>query len=279
LELKCFSKKSQAKKLNKGFFDFSIGNFRNGLLFLMIALLISTLFISILLNVSVFAQQREVEIENIPDEPFEAGLHYFRLADYDQAIIEFNRSIEQNPKHIDSHYYLGFCYLYKGNDAYQSGRIGNAYSYYRKSYSVSDTVIDLIKEKIAEDGPSYNQYFRLGYIYEIRSAVPFVKEYDLAQEYYEKALEFAEPYLKPSVFLRIGLLWYNQEKYEEAIQYLEEGREISSGDINLLYYLGLCYEKIGDSEKAVYYFNELIDIAPNTGLASQAREEIKKIER
>jgi len=230
-----------------------------------------------------FAQQSsdlaQNNVPDIPEDPFQAGLHYFALADYDEAIVYFRRSIEQNPEHIDSYYYLGFCYIYKGNEEYRNKKIRSAYNHYQTAYDISDNVIDLVKEKITKEGPSYEEYFRLGYIHEIRSSVPMVKEYDLAQEYYEKALEFAQPYLKGTVYLRIALLWYNQHKYEQAIKYLEEGYNITPKDLNLLYYLGLSYEKLNNKEKAIHYYSELIHIAPDTGLASMAQEAINKLEK
>ena len=220
-----------------------------------------------------------------PQTPFRNGISYFARGEYDKAITEFEKSIELNENDTESYYYLGQCYLQKGIIEYNNKNIFKAYSLYRKANKFAEQVIPRYK-KIIEDNPEdLNSYLKLGYIYETRSIVPFVNEYNEALEYYLKALDLATSSSSPSagntgiiIYLntRIGYIYYEKKNYSQAIEYLEKAEEMSPHNAEVAYYLGLSYDKIGKKEKARKFLSRVIELAPQSEYAQEAEKKLKK---
>jgi len=242
-----------------------------------------------IITVSGFIKEKDkstVQIQPQPQTPFRIGISYFSRGEYDKAIIEFEKSIELDANHTESYYYLGQCYLQKGIIEYNNKNILKAYSLYRKANKISEQVIPKY-EKIIEDNPEdLNGYLRLGYIFEVKSIVPFINEYDKALEYYLKALELA---VSPSsagntgitVYLntRVGYIYFEKKKYSQAIEYLESAIKISPQNVEAAYYLGLSYDKIGEKEKARELLSRVIEIAPQSEFAQEAEKKLKKLNK
>ena len=221
-----------------------------------------------------------------PQTPFRIGMSYFAKGEYDKAIIEFEKSIELDENHTESYYYLGQCYLQKGIIEYNNKNIFKAYSLYRKANKFAEKVIPKY-EKIIEDNPEdLNSYLRLGYIYEVRSIVPFINDYDKALEYYLKALNLTKsssPARNTGIIIylntRIGYVYFEKKKYSQAIEYLEMAEKMSPQNVEVAYYLGLSYVKIGEKVKAREYLSRVIELAPQSEFAHEAEKKLKKINK
>lgn len=219
-----------------------------------------------------------------PQTPFRIGMSYFGKGEYDKAIIEFEKSIELDENHTESYYYLGQCYLQKGIIEYNNKNIFKAYSLYRKVDKISEQVIPKYK-KIIEDNPEdLNPYLRLGYIYEVRSIVPFINDYDKALKYYLKALDLttsSSPAGNTGIIIylntRIGYIYFEKKKYSQVIEYLEMAEKMSPQNVEVAYYLGLSYDKIGEIEKARELLSRVIEFAPQSDFAREAEKKLKKI--
>ena len=227
-----------------------------------------------------------VQPQTQPQTPFRVGMSYFSRGEYDKAVIEFEKSIESNPDHTESYYYLGQCYLQKGIIEYNNKNIFKAYSLYRKSNKIAEQVIPKY-EKIIEDNPEdLNSYLRLGYIYEVRSIVPFINDYDKALEYYLRALDLAtssSPAGNTGIIIylnvRIGYIYFEKKKYSQAIEYLEMAEKMSPQNVEVAYYLGLSYDKINEIEKAREFLSRVIEFAPQSEFAQEAEKKLKKINK
>ena len=223
-----------------------------------------------------------------PQRPFRIGMSYFSRGEYDEAIIEFEKSIELDENHTESYYYLGQCYLQKGIMEYHNKNILKAYSLYRKANKFAEQVIPQYEKNIENNPEDLNNYLRLGYIYEVRSIVPFVNDYDKALKYYLKALDLTTA-TGPSpagntgiiVYLntRVGYIYFEEKKYSQAIEYLESAIKMSSHNAEAYYYLGLSYDKIGEIEKARQFLSLVIELAPQSEFALEAEKELKKINK
>ncbi len=227
----------------------------------------------------------EVQPQPQSQAPFRIGMSYFSKREYDKAIIEFEKSIELDANHTESYYYLGQCYLQKGITEYNNKNIFKAYSLYRKANELAEQAIP-IYEKIIEDNPEdLNSYLRLGYIYETRSIAPFVNEYDKALECYLKALsldaasESKNKGIHVYLNTRAGSVYYQMKDYLQAIECLERAEKISPHNIEVNYYLGLSYDKIGETEKAREYLSRVIESAPQSEFAQEAEKKLKKINK
>ncbi len=221
-----------------------------------------------------------------PQTPFRIGMSYFGKGEYDKAIIEFEKSIELDENHTESYYYLGQCYLQKGIIEYNNKNIFKAYRLYRKANKFAEQVISQY-EKIIENNPKdLNSYLKLGYIYETRSIVPFINEYNEALEYYLKALDLATSSSSAGntgiiIYLntRIGYIYFEKKKYSQAIEYLEMAEKGSHQNVEVAYYLGLSYDKIGEIEKARELLSRVIEFAPQSEFAQEAEKKLKKINK
>ncbi|MGB6606261.1 MAG: tetratricopeptide repeat protein, partial [Atribacterota bacterium] len=186
----------------------------------------------------------------------------------------------------ESYYYLGQCYLQKGIIEYNNKNIFKANSLIRKANKISEQVIPKY-EKMIEDNPEdLNSYLRLGYIYEVRSIIPFINEYNEALEYYLKALDLAVSSSSTGntgmiIYLntRVGSIYFKKKKYSQAIGYLESAIKMSSRNAEVYYYLGLSYDKIGEIGKAREFLTRLIEFAPQSEFAQEAEKELKKINK
>jgi tetratricopeptide (TPR) repeat protein len=220
-----------------------------------------------------------------PSTPFVAGMSYFGQGEYDKAISEFEKSIELDANHTESYYYLGQCYLQKGILEYNNKHILKAYSFYRKSYEISEKVIPQYEKMIKDNPEDLNSYLRLGYIYEIRSIIPFNNEYDKALEYYLKALalDIVSENKNTSIYLylntRVWTIYFQKKDYLQAIEYLERAAEMSPQNAEVIYYLGMSYDKIGEKEKALTSFTKVLELAPQSDFAREAEKELKKINK
>jgi len=242
-------------------------------------------------TVSGFIKEKNESVVQIrpqpqPQTPFRIGMSYFGKGEYDKAIIEFEESIELDENHTESYYYLGQCYLQKGIIEYNNKNIFKAYSLYRKANKFAEQVIPQY-EKIIEDNPrDLNSYLRLGYIYEVRSIVPFINDYDKALEYYLKALDLetsSSPAGNTGIIIylnvRIGYVYFEKKKYSQAIEYLEMAEKMSPQNVEAAYYLGLSYDKIGEIEKAREFLSRVIEFAPQSEFAQEAEKKLKKINK
>jgi len=237
-------------------------------------------------NESVVQPQSKPQVQPQPQTPFGVGMSYFDKGEYDKAIIEFEKSIKLDENHTESYYYLGQCYLQKGIIEYNNKNIFKAYSLYRKANKFAEQVISQY-EKIIENNPEeLNSYLRLGYIYEVRSIVPFINDYNKALGYYLKALDLATSSSSVgntgiTVYLntRIGYIHFEKKKYSQAIEYLEKAEEMSPQNVEANYYLGLSYDKIGEKEKARECLSRVIELAPQSGFAQEAKKKLKKLNK
>lgn len=229
--------------------------------------------------------QPKVQPKPQPQTSFIVGKSYFSQGEYDKAIIEFEKSIELDENHTESYYYLGQCYLQKGIIEYNNKNIFKAYSLYRKANKFAEQVISQYKKMIEDNPKDLNSYLRLGYIYETRSIVPFINEYDEALEYCLKALALdAVSESKNSaiyVYLntRAGSIYYQMKDYSQAIEYLEKAKEESPQNVEAYYYLGLSYDKIGETEKARECLSLVMELAPQSEWAQDAEKKLKKLSK
>ncbi len=227
-------------------------------------------------------------IRDSQQTPFTTGKYYFSRGEYDKAIIEFEKSIELDENHTESYYYLGQCYLQKGIIEYNNKNIFKAYSLYRKANKFAEQVIPQYKKIIENNPEDLNSYLRLGYIYEVRSIVPFVNDYDKALEYYLKALDLTTSSslvgnTGTGIFIylntRIGYIYFEKKNYSQAIEYLGMAEKVSHQNVEVAYYLGLSYDKIGEIEKAREFLSRVIEFAPQSEFAQEAEKKMKKISK
>jgi len=128
-------------------------------------------------------------------------LNKFFEQKYSDAIKQLEKCIENDSDNPEIYYYIAQSYFQQGQRS--SFR---AIGYFRQSYDVSETAIEKYWEQIenSPDEDHINQYLRLAYIYEIRSLIPGVDEFQEALDIYQKILE-EKPFVT-SAYYHMG--WY-----------------------------------------------------------------------
>jgi len=94
-----------------------------------------------------------------------------------------------------------------------------------------------------------------GVLYDLAWAQRDAKDTTAAQTTYRRLLsEHVDSKLAPAARTELGQLLYNNKKYEDAAQFLEQAAGDRSADAKTVaiasYYLGLCYEKLNKPDKA-----------------------------
>jgi len=223
-------------------------------------------------------QNQTIVIDIEEDETLtcmELGKELFFEQKYQDAIKQLEQCLPQEPENPEIYYYIGQSYFEQGQLSAQKKNIISATKYYRQAYQISEIAIEKYLKLIEEnpDSDHTNDYLRLAYIYEIRSYAPGVDELQKAIDIYEKLLE-EKPYLNYAHY-HLGWIYYQQKDYQNAIDsflaYLKPGFK---NDF-VYYYLGLSYDKIGESEQAKYYFQLILDEFPDSVMASYAKKELK----
>lgn len=149
---------------------------------------------------ALFAAEAEIKA-NPKDAQAHAELAaaYFRLGRVDEAVKEYKKAITLKPKNPSYHFGLGFVY-------YKTGKLNLA-----------------IKEFKAENAIASNHeaYFYLGEIYKQR------KEYDLAIEVYQKAIETGSfdadaHFGLATVYNMKGEKELAKKEYQETLRYVPD---------------------------------------------------------
>jgi tetratricopeptide (TPR) repeat protein len=204
----------------------------------------------------------------------EGGKELFWQQEYNEAIEHLEQCLKRDPENPEIYYYIGQAYFQQGQQAAQHRNIKKATRFFRQAFEVSDTAIEKYQKKITENPAEdhTNDYLQLAYIYQIRSLIPGVDEYQEALNIYQKLLT-EKPRLT-YVYYHMGWIYYQLADYYNAIEtylkYLESG---AKSDF-VYYYLGLCYDKIGEREEAEYYFQLILKEFPDTDIAKRAKKEL-----
>jgi tetratricopeptide (TPR) repeat protein len=216
-----------------------------------------------------------IEEDNSPT-CLELGMELYFEQKYDEAIDQLEQCISEDPDNPEIYYYIGQSYFQQGQQAARKNDAIKATRYFRQAYPVSDTAIEKYSQRIEEspDEDHTNDYLRLAYIYQIRSLIPGIDEYQKALAIYEQLLT-EKPYLTYTHY-QMGWIYFQKKDYQDAIDsflaYLKRGRRSAFA----YYHLGLSYAKIGEKEKAEHYFQLILNEFPDSEMAQLARKELKK---
>jgi len=161
------------------------------------------------------------------------AFEYEELNDYDKAILNLIKALEFNPENQAVIYELAFCYE-------MAGREEDCVKFFQAfidKYPYSDTA-----------------WFNLGI------AWSNLQLYEKAIDAYEFTMAIT-PDFSSAYFNKANSL-ANLGRYHEAIGYYQETLEMEEPDPLTHYYIGECYEKIEDFEKAYNSYKNAIKMNP-----------------
>jgi len=223
-----------------------------------------------------FSQQTRQNIQVQPEEEnpkvtcLREGKELFFEQKYSDAIKQLEKCIENEPDNPEIYYYIAQSYFRQGQNS-----TFRAIGYFRQAYDVSEKAIEKYWQQIdnTPEEDHTNQYLRLAYIYEIRSLIPGVDEFQEALDLYQRLLE-EKPFLS-SAYYHMGWIYYQQEKYQETIDVYLKYLELGLKSDFVYYHLGLSYDKIGEKEEAEHYFQLILEEFPDSEMADRVKKELQ----
>ena len=226
---------------------------------------------------------------------FYRGLELFKDGEYSQAIISFDKSLN-NAKY--NALFKAKSYFWKGEAYYMLNRVNDAIKYYNEFVLTGGSYgLDIfnaahynlgycyLKKKDYDESISWfrkyvtrmndaktmvvgDAYNRIGDGYFIQS------KYDEAKDYYEKAIENGTISVDYALFQKAichGLLpeQENNQKIILLTQLTSEYPESPYVD-DALIEIGKAYEAIGSPDMALVYYEQLVNDHPNSRLVKEA---------
>ena len=224
-----------------------------------------------------------IDRTKISEGYLQKGIAYFQAEKYELALSEMHKSVKENTKNKDAYQALGVTY-------FKLGKLDEAEKYYREAIDIDDTYSD-----------AYNG---LGVVYSLQ------QKWKDAQKNFLKALDNKMYPGRAMVYSNMGDMFMNQkepvkaaESYRESKRYekidfiiiklgdalLESGKpkdaikeyqeaaSMSLGNPLFRYKLAIAFLKDGNKTAAVAEFNKVIELAPASENAKQARDYLRTL--
>jgi len=164
------------------------------------------------------------------------GSYYLSNDQFNEAFIEFQKSVKLDPNNKETLNYLGYISArYKKYD--------EAESYYKRAISVDPSYSDALNN--------------LGVLY------LDTKEWDNAIKYFQAALDNSVYSTPEKAYSGIGYAYYNKEDYVKAGDSFNKALIRNPVFPLAMYNLGLVYVKLKKYDDAVAEFKKAIGIIPN----------------
>ncbi len=215
-----------------------------------------------------------------------------RRNDIDEIIAMCSTAIDYTPEVLEFYYY-------KGIGLYQKERYEEALDTYRKATAqvTKESSTELVSDIYTAMGDLYQQIDRLEEAYlcydsalvynpsnilVLNNYAYFLseegKQLDRAEQMSLRSVK-AEP--KNATYLdTYAWILYKQERYEEALEYMEQALEADSVPSDVLYeHAGdICY-KLGDVQRAFVYWKQALDLQRQTETIEEKLEKKVKLKK
>lgn len=75
-----------------------------------------------------------------------------------------------------------------------------------------------------------------------------------------------------------GRMVYNNGRYDEAIELLNKALDMDKDNVKAIYFLGRCYHRMGDYDKAKEYYNTIVNDYPDSDRAGEAASRLAELQ-
>ena len=106
-----------------------------------------------------------------------------------------------------------------------------------------------------------------------------IDEKEIAQEYASNILKSMRSEVYPLASKKVynaGKNLFENEMYEEAVEWMTAASDMEPDNDNPLYYLGKSYQALGKYEEAIESYNKVTEIVPNSTLKEMVAERINE---
>jgi tetratricopeptide (TPR) repeat protein len=251
------------------------------------------------------------------DEHLDMGIDYLDQGQFDQAIAEFQATIELNPDDAEARYNLGLAYqkqdkLDEAAAAYQEAlqldpdmaEVHNNLGLIYDDQGKPDQAIAEYQEAIRIDPDDDTAHYNLGLFYyeqgQLDQAIAEYKEtvrvnpdnadahYNMGRAYYEQGkLDEAVVAWKESIRIEpadsmahnnVGRVYFDQGRLDEAVAELREAVDLDVENALAHFNLGLVYREQGLADEAIAEFEAYLELVPPDASNRDAVEqEIEKL--
>ena len=176
---------------------------------------------------------------------YDLGLYFYEQGQFEMALDHYRKAVVVDPSFAEAYFGIGLVFYTLGDDE-------NAIRFYRLSL-----------DKNPRDADTRNN---LGLIYYRRG------ELDLARSQIEEAVRLQPVF--PDALYNLGLVYYQQNDHEVAIAQFMKALQQDPEYLRARFNLGVVYYELGRNRLAEEQWTMIQDTAPQSSLASQARENL-----
>ena len=188
----------------------------------------------------------DIKLKPVPEAPLAKGDALYKEKKYDEALKEYQRVLSEKKELIQLYEKIGLCY-YKLDDL--------------------DNAVEAFKLMLEKDPKSKNSLINLSAIYlgkgELKEGMKYFEQLD------EETLK------DPNLFYNMGVLLFEKQQTDLAIENFIKCISRDPKHIDGYYQLAIAYINKGNMEKAKTYLNKVIEIAPESEQAAQAKNMLK----
>ncbi len=199
-------------------------------------------------NIAITLRKVPPKIED--NRTLSQGIEFFRQGQYDQAIVAFQKVVDQFPNNVEGYYNLGLSYLRKGE---------------------LDQAIEALEMAVEVYPEGLESYLALGECYFLRG------ESEKALKTFSKAVEIQPE--NPKVHYNLGIVYYKMDNGEKALKSFDKTLELNPGFSSAHYQAALTAVKLGSYKLAIQHFEAFLKLEPEAPEAEQIKvmvEELKK---
>jgi type IV pilus assembly protein PilF len=215
---------------------------------------------------------------------YERGLNHLQSKDYERALVEFQRSINADPKNKKSYYATGIVYD-------MMGKYSDAEKYYKEAIDIDADYSDahnslgtvyMKQKKWTEALKSFqralsNKLYETPNIIYVNTGDVYMEmgDYPKAIEAYREAKRFVN---QDYIISKLGMAYLKAGKVKEAIIEFQEGVALNPKNPDMRLDLALAYLKDGNKRSALAEFRKVVELAPQSDNAKVARDYIKTLD-
>ncbi|MFC1812931.1 tetratricopeptide repeat protein [Thermodesulfobacteriota bacterium] len=195
-----------------------------------------------------------------PDDPHlqnDLGLVYKHMERSDLSITHFKKALALKPDYADAKNNLGTVYMAQED---------------------WDTAIAIFKEIIGDllYATPQNPLFNLGLAYFHKNEyAPAEKYFNDCLKYYKDGFQKDATYIK--ALYHLGRVYLSSERVPQAVSVLEKAIQDAPRTAELYLFLGNAHILSRDYQKGLNAYNKVIELAPDTPLAQEAKEKAAAI--
>jgi len=190
----------------------------------------------------------DVWLNPIPVSPLKAGDNLYAEQKYAEALLEYEKTLNQNPELTEAYEKIALCHL-RLND--------------------TEKAVENFKKVLERNPQSPEVLINLSAIYfekgDLEEGMKYFKLLD------EKSLS------DPSLFFNIGVLFFKGNQPDLAAEYLKKSLELDPNSVNANYQLGLVWLNKGNLEEARTSFEKVIELNPSSEKAELAKKILEGI--